>query len=1028
MFRRQFFLLCSGVLWALSFVPVASGQGLSPEDATRRMTVANGLEVQLVASEPQVLQPIFVKFDDRGRLWTIQYLQYPNPEGLKRVKVDRWSRTIYDRVPEPPPRGPRGADKISLLMDDNGDGRTDRVQDVITGLNLCTGLEFGHGGLYVLQVPYLLFYPDQNRDDIPDADPQVLLEGFGMEDAQSFANHLTWGPDGWLYGVNGSTTTCRIRGLEFQQGVWRYHPLTKEFELFCEGGGNTFGLTFDAEGQLIYTNNGGYLAFHALQGAYYQKSFGKHGPLHNPYAYGYFSDIKKEGSVPGAPSTGGTIYLAKTFPAEYRGALISGNFLGHSISWWKLSPIGATFSAKHAGLLLNSNDPWCGPTDLCLGPDGNVYWSDFYDQRTAHPDPDANWDRSNGRIYRILPKAIASNVSSADSPVAVDLANLVPEQLVKVGQETGWHGDRARVLLSGLSLPDVKTSLVQQIRNETDPSRLLRLLWMLHGQQDYGNRAGWLDDNIGISLLSHASPAIRAWTVRLIGDVRQTTARLSARLIELAAEEQHPVVLCQLASSARRLPETGFAIVKNLLEQHPDEADPYYSLMLWWALEPLALTQDAQVIALFPADAVAQHEAYRFQLRKLLRRYAAAGTRRGYDLCAQLWIQSSAGSVSSTTSGGDAASEQAVWQGLSERGQVLADPGQGGLLEQFVALEKVPEPKSPPVLPVAGALRDLILRKFEVPGHTSTMTRLALIVDYSHVSPVVLKTLAEPQSEATQRELLTLLTDYADAECIDSVLPFIERKGTAELRIQAIRLLARFDDPRITATALQVYGMVSEKERHAIRELCFRRVSSSLALLQEVEAGRIPPQDVPLEQLRLAALHRHDEVNRLLRKYWGNLQPGTNEEKLATVRRFNNDLRAGTGDPAKGKLLFTKQCAICHKLNNEGGQVGPDLTAANRGDRDFLLISIVDPSSVVRSQYLNYVATTISGGVLQGVIGEQDAASVTLIDAKGEKHKLQRSDIDEFVESSVSLMPEKLLENLNPQELRDLFAYLQSRQ
>src|SRR5262249_37872370 len=163
----------------------------------------------------------------------------------------------YDRIPEPPPRGPKGADRITILDDMDADGRAHRFKDFVSDLNLCTGLAFGHGGVYVLQAPYLLFYPDRNRDDVPDGDPEVLLEGSGRGDAQSLANPLTGGPDGWLYGPNGSPTTCRIRGVEFQQGVWRYHPRTKEFELFCEGGGNLFGLTFDAHGNLLFSSNGG---------------------------------------------------------------------------------------------------------------------------------------------------------------------------------------------------------------------------------------------------------------------------------------------------------------------------------------------------------------------------------------------------------------------------------------------------------------------------------------------------------------------------------------------------------------------------------------------------------------------------------------------------------------------------------------------------------------------------------------------------------------------------------------------------
>ncbi len=195
------FMLGPALAWA---------QGYSPKEAARRMLLPDGFTIKMVASEPQVRQPILVKHDDR----------------------------------------------ITILEDTDGDGRADKFKDFVDGLNLATGLAFGHGGVFVIQVPYLLFYPDRDRDDVPDGDPVVCLKGFGMEDSQSFANHLTWGPDGWLYGLNGSTTTCNIRGIEFQQGVWRYHPVSKEFELFCEGGGNIYGMTFDAQGQLFYSSNG----------------------------------------------------------------------------------------------------------------------------------------------------------------------------------------------------------------------------------------------------------------------------------------------------------------------------------------------------------------------------------------------------------------------------------------------------------------------------------------------------------------------------------------------------------------------------------------------------------------------------------------------------------------------------------------------------------------------------------------------------------------------------------------------------
>src|SRR5690349_1571715 len=269
--------------------------GLAPEEALRRMKVSDGFEARLVACEPAIRQPLSMTFDDRGRLWVIQYLQYPNPAGLKPVAVDQFLRTKYDRLPEPPPKGPRGLDRITVLEEPDAGGRYRKARDFVPGLNLASGMTLGHGGVWVVQPPYLLFYPDRDHDDVPDGPPEVLLTGFGMEDAHAFANSLQWGPDGWLYGAQGSTVTARIRGIEFQQGIWRYHPLTKEFELFAEGGGNTWGLDFNEDGEVIAGTNFEEQMLHQVQGAYYVKNFGKHGALHNPYSYGYFDHVPYTG-------------------------------------------------------------------------------------------------------------------------------------------------------------------------------------------------------------------------------------------------------------------------------------------------------------------------------------------------------------------------------------------------------------------------------------------------------------------------------------------------------------------------------------------------------------------------------------------------------------------------------------------------------------------------------------------------------------------------------------------------------------
>ena len=162
-----------------------------------------------------------------------------------------------------------------------------------------------------------------------------------------------------------------------------------------------------------------------------------------------------------------------------------------------------------------------------------------------------------------------------------------------------------------------------------------------------------------------------------------------------------------------------------------------------------------------------------------------------------------------------------------------------------------------------------------------------------------------------------------------------------------------------------------------------------------------------------------------MRKRWGNIRAGTPEEKLADIRRISNDLRAAVGRPERGREIFKTNCATCHRLFGEGNRIGPDLTTANRKDRDFLLVSIVDPSVQIRKEFLAYVVTTDDGRVVTGLIGEQTASSITLVGPKNERTTIRRGEIEEIRESPQSLMPERLLDPLKPQQLRDLFSYLQ---
>ena len=224
------------------------GERLSPVDSLARFELADGLAIETVLHEPLVAQPTHLSFDARGRLWVSHYVQYPYPAGLRQISRDKYYRAKYDREPKPPPHHTPGRSRVTVHEDTNGDGSYDTHKVFADKLSLANAALPGRDGVWVMHTPHLLFYPDRNADDIPDGDPVVHLAGFGFEDTHSVANGITWGPDGWLYGAQGSTVSCRVTrpGIDppnapgrYYEGcmVWRYHPYSRQFEIFAEGGG-----------------------------------------------------------------------------------------------------------------------------------------------------------------------------------------------------------------------------------------------------------------------------------------------------------------------------------------------------------------------------------------------------------------------------------------------------------------------------------------------------------------------------------------------------------------------------------------------------------------------------------------------------------------------------------------------------------------------------------------------------------------------------------------------------------------------
>lgn len=974
--------LSAGAIILLLAVQVHA-QGPTPEESLKKMKVADGFQVSLVASEPHVRNAVTMSFDDKGRVWVIQYLQYPTPAGLKPVQVDQFLRTKYDKIPEPPPKGPKGNDKITILFDADENGRFRQSKDFVTGLNLASGMALGHGGVFVVQPPYLLFYPDKNGDDVPDGDPEVLLTGFGMEDAHAFANSLQWGPDGWLYGAQGSTVTANVRGIEFQQGIWRYHPITKEFELFSEGGGNTWGLDFDRHGNAIAgTNFGGAACLHQVQGAYYIKNFGKHGALHNPYSFGFFDHIPYQGFKGGHVTCGGVLYTGDTFPKELHNQYIAGNLLSFAINWHQLERKGSTFTAKHGGELLSCSDGWFRPIDCLVGPDGAFYILDWCDTRANHVDPVDNWDRQRGRIWKLQAKS-ASPVANASGSA---MSKLSSQQLIELLKHANlWYVREARRILAERRDPQVIPVLKSLIEKEKGQVAL-EALWALYV-------SGGFDDAFAQKLFEHPNEDVRTWTVRLLCDAKKVSPAIGNQLVELARKDASSTVRNQLACSAKRLPTVdGLAIVRELLRRNEDIDDPFIPLLVWWAIEDKAANRDQVLALLEKPDAWRLPMVEKYMAERIARRYLAEPSDANYATAAKLLA------LAPTPADVDRLID----------GMAKALEGKH--------LTSVPAPLEKP-------LADLWQKKADDP----TLLRLAVRLGSPAAYTRAIQRINDVKQPAAERaSLIDTLSLIGKPEWLPVFGAIWDTSGPLVVRQAALAAYGRYTEPCIATNVLSSYAQLPPELKSRAQTLLCSRPGSALQFLQAVDAGKINAKEVPIDQLRPVVAYKDDALTKLVEKHWGKIAPQTAGEKRSRIVSVGGILRNGKGDPAAGKALFTKHCAVCHTFFGEGGKVGPDLTTADRKNRDFLIASTVDPSSVVRPEFVAYVASTKDGRVLTGLIVENNADAVTIVDAKAEKTMLPKSIIDELEPSPQSLMPEKLLDPFTDQELRDLFAYLQS--
>ncbi|MEZ5300099.1 MAG: c-type cytochrome [Verrucomicrobiales bacterium] len=971
----------------------ASG-ALSPQESAAQIQTPGDLAADLLLHEPGVRQPLHLSFDERGRLWVVQYIQYPNPAGIKQLSRDKVWRIVYDRMPPPPPHAAdspfRGQDVISIHEDADGDGTYESRKVFAGGLNMATAVARGRGGVWVMNPPYLLFYPDADRDDVPDGPPAVHLQGFGLEDTHSIANSLRWGPDGWLYGAQGSTVSAAITrpGIDggdadaiktMGQNIWRYHPERRIYEVFAEGGGNAYGLEIDVKGRAYSGHNGGDTrGFHYVQGGYYQKSFGKHGDLTNPHSYGYFPQMKHH-SV--ARFTHQFILLESPgLPDGYLGKLWGVDVLHNNLVYAEISPLGSTFQTKDLGRPMESRDPWFRPVMVADGPDGALYVADWYDRQVNHyRNHEGRIDPEMGRVYRLRAKAGWQPVKVGDLGAAG-----ADELIAHLRNPNRWFRQTALRIIGDRRDPNMIPKLRKIIAGgEAQPS--LEALWALY-------QCGGFDAAAQADLLDHPDPFVRAWAIRLIGDEPSPPVTpVAEKLAAMAEGEPHAEVRSQLACTARRLPPAlCLAMARGLAMRDADAADPHLPLLIWWAVERQCEKDPGAAAALFDARFWKAAIARETLAPRLMRRFAATGARKDLLVCARL------------LEGAPGAAETAILlRGFEEAFQ--GRPMQNLPDELVAAIAKVGDAaplalrlRQGDAAAAAEALR--LIRN----GKAADRERLALIAIVSET--------ALPAGEGA---LLEIATDPATPEPVAA---------------GALAALRAYSSEAIAASVIGAYAELDPAARGAALELVTSRPAWSVFALQAADSGKLPAADFPLALIKKIQLQPGEELAARIDKLWGKRLAAATGDKEAEIARVKAILETPEtrGVPKVGEATFAARCAACHTMFGKGGKVGPDLTSYQRSDLDTMLLSIAAPSAEIREGYENTVVTAKDGAIHTGFLADQDQNVLVLRDVAGNTTAIQKTDIANTQVLPISIMPEGLLTGLDEQQLRDLFAYLRS--
>ena len=970
---------------------------LSASEAAAGFRAPAGFRVGVFAAEPDVQNPVAMAWDRRGRLWIAENFTYA--EQSERFDL-------------------RQRDRVLIFEDTDADGRADRRTVFTDDVQRLASVELGLGGVWLLCPPRLLFVPDRDGNDVPDGPAEVALDGFSVavENHHTFANGLRWGPDGWLYGRCGASSPGQVGIPGTPDAPPRARPrrplaVPPDPEAVRDAGprhDESLGPRLGRAGRGVLHQHGQRPPLapdprRPLHAAAHHRAqpprLRPHRPARRPLPLGQLAPLTYGSKVGpedarlggGHAHSGLMIYLADQWPSEYRGRLFTLNFHGRRVNEERLERLGSGYVGRHEPDMLFAADPWFRGIDLGYGPDGGVYLLDWSDTGECHDHDGVH--RTSGRIYKVTHgdpgRSAVPDLSKEDEARADRRSHRHPNEWF-VRQARRELADRAA---RGVPMDHARPALRSLFDQDPDPVRKLRALWSLYG-------IGGADTPFLLGLLDHPHESVRAWAIRLLTDDMPIDSIFSqrigpdvtpppglmARLTDMARDGRSGLVRLVLASTIQRLPVAGRVALARALLAHPEDANDHnLPPLIWTGLIPVA---DADP----PRPRLAGGRRADVRGDRVDRPPTGRGDRRA----------AGPGQRPARRHG-----EPDRRRTVSGRRGPRRRPGRPLQGEEAGGLGRVP---------------GLLARSNDRKLREDVRELDVLFGDGRALDEV--RRLALDDSAGFEERKAALRT------LIDGRPPDLRSVCERLVRVRfvnavAVRGLALFDDPEVGRTLARNYRSFHPSERSSAIEVLVSRPSFARALLDQVDAGKIPREDVSPFHARQIQSLADPALSRRLGEVWGALACDSSRP-AGPHRRSQEDARPPGARRGRSRPRPRPVRPPLRRLPppaRPGGQIGPDLTGSGRDNIDYLLENIVDPGATVSADFKMVVVAMHDGRVLNGMVKAQSVRTLTL-QTQTEAVNLDRSEIERLQPSTSSLMPDGLLDPLKPDEIRDLIAYL----